>query len=188
MYLCEEYLQRHGILIPYVKHVSSGHVFFKYKEKEIWHLLSIKWVEPTWRPGCYYIKVFRPIHDGYKNGLLYEEILENKIFLDEYEDYFVKWKEDIGKISSQKELRMTAWEICLYCYDNLLANYVSKQDFFSTVDPTLPMEIRLQSLDKLLLYFKDRLPLFVETLNMDLIRYARGYSDWLVELVHAKNS
>ncbi len=189
MYLCEEYLKRSGIKIPYVKHVNSGCVFFKDINNH-WHLLTINWQEPTWRPGVYHIRTYEPRHNGFRDGILFTQLNEKKLFLDEYEDYFLEWRKNIIKVPPQKELRLITWEICLICYDGLLASYVSKQDFLSTLDANLPVEYRLEALDKILLYFADKLPLFVEVLNMDVRRYTKEYADWLSELVHGnvKNS
>jgi hypothetical protein len=189
MYLCEEYLKRHGIDIPYVKHIRSGCAFFKPADNN-WYLLTINWQEPTWRPGVYYIKTYEPIHNGYRDGVLFEQLTENKLFLDEYEDFFLEWRKNVVRLPWQKELRLITWEICLYCYDGLLASYVSKQDFLSTIDPSLSVESRLESLDKILIYFQNKLPLFVEALNMDMRRYSKEYANWLAELVHGntKNS
>jgi hypothetical protein len=189
MYLCEEYLERHSIKIPYVKHIRSGCVFFKPTDNN-WYLLTINWQEPTWRPGSYSIRTYEPRRNGYRDGLLFQQVNEKKLFLDEYEDYFLEWKKYVLRVPLQKELRLITWEICLCCYDNLLASYVSKQDFLSTIDPDLPAATRLASLDKILQYFEDKLPLFVEALKMDVRRYTNEYANWLAELVHgnAKNS
>ncbi|MCK9458309.1 MAG: hypothetical protein M0R80_01545 [Proteobacteria bacterium] len=152
--------------------------------------MTINWQEPTWRPGVYYIKTYEPIHNGYRDGVLFEQLTENKLFLDEYEDFFLEWRKNVVRLPWQKELRLITWEICLYCYDGLLASYVSKQDFLSTIDPSLSVESRLESLDKILIYFQNKLPLFVEALNMDMRRYSKEYANWLAELVHGntKNS
>ena len=189
MYLCEEYLGRHGIKIPYIKHIRSGCAFFKPTDNN-WYLLTINWQEPTWRPGVYYVRTYEPRHNGYRDGVLFGQLTEKKLFLDEYEDFFLEWRKDIVRLPWQEELRLITWEVCLYCYDGLLASYVSKQDFLSTIDPDLPAESRLKSLDKVLVYFQDKLPLFVEALNMDVRRYSKEYANWLAELVHGntKNS
>ena len=183
MYLCEEYLERHNIKIPYVKHVHSGCVFFKPADNH-WCLLTIVWKEPTGRPGIYHVRIYEPIHNGFKDGLLFEQINEKKLFLDEYEDYFLEWRKGIVKVARGPEVQLTAWEICLRCYDGLLANYVTKQDFLSTIDHDLTVESRLKSLDKIMAYFKEAFPLFLEAWEMDVRRYTEGYAHWLAELVH----
>ena len=79
-YPCEDYMERHNIQISYIKSINSGCVFFKYKgffdQIAEWHLLTINWKEPTWHPGAYYIRTYKPVHDGYKNKLFAQSMSE----------------------------------------------------------------------------------------------------------------
>jgi hypothetical protein len=182
MYLCEEYMVRHLIDIPYVKHIDSGCVFFKKKDHHRWSLLTINWQEPTWRPGIYHIRQYLPIHDGYKQGAIFNQFSEEKVHLDEYENYILEWRDGVKKIADGKEVRLAAWEICLYCYDTLLAMYVCRENFMASVNPELSIELRAEALDEVILYFKQHFKFFYEAWQSDLRRYIEGYAYWLAKL------
>ena len=185
-YPCEDYMERHNIQISYIKSINSGCVFFKYKgffdQIAEWHLLTINWKEPTWHPGAYYIRTYKPVHDGYKNKL-FAQLSEDKVYLDDYEDYFISWIKTTAKSAKGQEVELVAWEIYLYCYDSLLVNYISQPGLVATIDTDLAVSERLDAIRRVVFEFKKKCPVFVEAWQMVVSQYLEGYSHWLADLI-----
>jgi hypothetical protein len=185
VYLCEEYMLRHAIHIPYVRHVNSGCVF--YKEGEVtWRLLTINWTAPSWHPGAYYVRKYIPLHDGYAESKLFHLIDESKVCLDEYEDYFLAWRKNVTQIASGPMSKLAAWEVCLCCYDSLLTNYIAMPDFQLILDQDVPGDQRLSALERVIGYFQKNFTFFAEAWQTEIYRYLDGYAYWLADLANEK--
>ena len=81
MYLCEEYMARHNIKVPYAKVVNFGANFIK--NSNLWNILTVTWKEPKAHPGHFVIKVLEPQHNGYEAGSLFVAMEEYVIYYDE---------------------------------------------------------------------------------------------------------
>jgi hypothetical protein len=50
-----------------------------------------------------------------------------------------------------KEAKVAAWEMCVYCFDALLLNYANSEDFFNSVNPEIPVARRCGFIDRIYL-------------------------------------
>ena len=183
MYLCEEYMFRHNIKIPYAKLVEFGASFLKLDEGP-WNILTILWKEPTRHPGNYVIKIIQPRHNGYETGRLFETNLENSIYLDEYEKYFFNFASKFnGKIARGEEITIAAWETYLYCYDSLLVRHAHMEELLATIDQSLSFSKRLMAIEETVLKLSDLHPRVIESWSVNMLKYIDQHNDWLPVLV-----
>ena len=189
MYLCEEYMLRHSIQIPYAKLVDFGATFIK--RGDCWNILTICWKDPTTHPGYYLVRVVKPIHNGYKADRLFEPVEpDEQVNLEEYEDHFCQWAANFpGKIARDEEIKIAAWEIFLYCYDSLLVSYARMEELLATIDSDALFADRLKAVDNTMTKLYDRQPRIVENWSLHMRKYIDHYNHWLPALadyVHDK--
>ena len=184
MYLCEEYMRRHSLDGFFAKQVPSGCVFFKTDDFTQWKLLKIKWIPPTYHPGHYDIRTHTPIHDGHRDGLMWRESSYREVFLEEYEDYFFKWKDSICDVAKgNREIKLAAWEIYLYCYDSLLFRVAQREEILQSIDISLPTTKRVLALEKIIENLYNEYESLVYAWHNDINRYLKSYSHWLANIV-----
>lgn len=183
MYLCEEYMSRHSIKIPYAKLVDFGANFIKQGDR--WNILTVCWKDPTIHPGYFLIRVIKPIHNGYKFERLFEsDAPDEQVYLEQYEDFFYQWAANFpGQIARDEQIKIAAWETFLYCYDSLLVSYARMEELLATIDPDAPVASRLQAVDETMIKLYDRQPRIVENWALHMRKYIDHYNHWLPALV-----
>jgi hypothetical protein len=178
MYLCEEYMLRNSIKIPYVKLTGYGSSFFK--KNDFWNILTISWKEPINHPGRFIIKIMEPRHNGCETEGLFNVLEKHEIYLDEYENFFLNWASNFsGKIARDDEVYIAAWEIYLHCYDCLLVKYAKMEELLATIDQEASISDRLNSINKTILKFSDLYPYIIDSWSINIQRYIDNYNHWL---------
>ena len=188
MYLCEEYMLRHSIKIPYAKLVNFGATFYKMDEYSPWNILTINWKEPNRHPGNFHVRMIEPRHNGYDTGELLTVMEKHDIYLDEYEDFFFEWVTNFyGKVAREKEIYIAAWEIYLYCHDSLLVKYARMEELLETIDQDASLEERLKAINQTILKLNDIHPRIIEDWTLNMRKYIDHYNHWLPTLMDCMN-
>ena len=194
MRLHEEYLKRHQLSVPIIKHVPLGHLIVRNSGETCfnvstvnWTVLKMKWEDPVYHPGFYLFKFLQP----YKTNLSDSNFLrakdeEIKIRWDEYEDYLLNWTANFKPsmfITDPMEIVMTVWEMFIYSHEQtIIERYRSLSNlFFKTLDFHSNLAGRYNSYVKLLkLVDQNDFPFNMWRRNLNEI--AQNYSPWIAKL------
>ena len=186
MYLCEEYLQRHKIDVPYARHVERGAVFFRTQYDSSWRILSIEWKPQVVHPGEYLIKTFKPLHDGYQIKSLFEPTSKNLVVhWDEYDAFFVKWVAGLTLdliATNVKSVHLAAWDMLLCCFDSL-AQGEYRQQLCAAADVSKSADERFAALQDALAFVSRYLPPIHEAWTYEISAYLRDYCYWVPKLL-----
>jgi len=197
MYLFEEYLNRNAIEVNYVKHVSAGSLFYRWRDH--WRILQIRFQDGGSHPGYYQVRIFEPINnhrEREKYGdtrleVTLRKIDESNIYWDQYQEFFLNWcskfKKNDVPINSH-DAKIVAWEICVRCFDTLLSAYANNEDFYNTINLDLSSIRRCGYIDRVLNTIrKDERTSVREPLlrfwEADINFMLSHYLDWLAKLV-----
>jgi hypothetical protein len=204
MRLYEEYLQRHLLSVPLVRHEDQGSIILRTTDAKHWNsrwiFVTIRWQDQGIHPGKYYIEFYSPIHDGYGSGRLFSKSSAKEIEWDEYEDYFLAWsnglegfldrpsRESTRVVSGEKEVILTAWEVFLFCYDGWFAAQSSELRSYidRSIDLDLPLERRYIGYQDSLIYLTARHPAILKSWKYDMLGLVQNYSHWLAQLIDGK--
>lgn len=187
MFLCEEYLLRHGIEVPLIRHVKRGSLFLKTNEKaDYWRVLTINWEKVPNHPSIYRIKMLRPIYDGYLNKELFECVSYWEGHWEEYENYLLSLAKSLDNhtpIVGRRNTTMAAWEMFLFCHDGWVAEYLDYDLIYSTIDLDLNADARHQNLQEVSAYLASSHKHFFNVWKEHLLSYLENYCNWLGSLV-----
>jgi hypothetical protein len=198
MYLFEEYLIRNSIEVPYVKHTQLGSVFYRWNNS--WRILQIRFIENSNHPGYYQIKCLEPSGHRYdksgsdRSGVSLRRVDESQIYWDQYQSFFLNWCDRLPEVATDEQAKVAAWEMCIYCFDTLLLNYVNSEDFYNALNPDLSFERRCVFIDRV--YGTIRRDERNSKIREPIIKFWEGemvpmlkyYLEWLVKLVEKRRS
>lgn len=199
MQLYEEYLGRHAINMPLVKHCAQGFLFFKRHADNgfHWHILQINWMPNTRGPGTYSIKLKRPrrnstLGKNHPIAIDFEQIEDERVIAwDKYEDYF--YKQIIGSsffnpnhvVKDFKEITLTAWEMFIFSNDAYFSRNIRNFNddlLFKTLDFNATINSRFNHYKN---YIKNHLEMNgpFKSWIVDINSYQHSYCHWLVNII-----
>jgi hypothetical protein len=150
MNIIDEYLLRHGLSFPIVRH-SDGIVILRELQTQKLFVLSTKWITNNHHPGHYLVELRHPSYSASKQSLsnLFECRFSYEKNWSEYEDFFFSWMRNMNfvPILERKNIIISAWEIFVCCYEFWFLNGsdLFKEELFDTLDPEQSLENRFFS-------------------------------------------
>lgn len=183
MQLVEEYLLRHAIQLPLVKHQNAAVVFFRDKDG-VWCVKQLQWHPPDVHPGMYSASTNRVSHNGFEKGRYFDHIEESQLQWDEYEPYLLEWA-SVPRIvpRTQGEMIIAEWEMVLRCCDKALIRHVNHDKLCASIDSDLPIDERCQIIEECVEYFSRSAHDVYRMWSGDLAFYRSHYALWLAEMV-----
>lgn len=191
MRLHEEYIARHDLSVSVVRYDKRSTVFLKSKSKRMceWRILAISWKECDWHPGCFDARYTHPRHDGYKDVLLRDVFSPRQLHWDEYEDYLVKFVEEMREEYTavpSEDKYFVAWQFFLVMYDSALS--VLGPDFIYIAGKSLAPDVSLKKRNNLVeegkSYLKLCSPNMYDALIQQVVPLTTHYAEWLVKLIN----
>ena len=186
MLLVEEYLQRHAIKVPLIKHHSSEAVVFFKDNHGIWCIKRLAWHPPDIHPGNYSVTTLRCNHNGLERGRYFDTVADDEaeIQWDEYEQYLLEWTA-VPRIvpCTDQEITVAAWEMLLRCCDKALIRHIHYDTLTKSIDTDLPIAERVAHIQTCLEYFSTVSHDVHHMWNGDLMVYRERYAHWLAEMV-----
>jgi len=180
MLLCEEYLKRNKINLPFVHHVESGYLFFK---DEIDDKISRLIMSIGWDSNIYIIKFLSPS----RNSLFQTIGKEMWIEWDNYESFLLNWANEANSkslISSKEEVKLFAWETFCYCFDDQICKFDKDKNLLASLDASISHKERLGRIN-LFLGKDERL---FNSWHNKVLPLTENYCYWLCDLVAQKSS
>lgn len=183
MILCEEYLTRHAIKVPLIRHANQGVVFYK---DGIWFAKQFHWHPPEYHPGMYVVTTERSLHNGLDRGRIFDVVEEITVQWDEYEQYLLQWASNFNCAPcSEQDIKAAQWEMLLRGCDRALIRHMNSSKLSISIDLDLPLDIRCGHIDACIEYFS-RFDFKIYQLWESLSFYQQHYATWLAEIVCAK--
>ena len=173
MNLCEEYIKRHNINIPYVPNIDWGSLFFKIDDQ--WRILVVNWKEASNHPGYYTFRTLKPVHDGWYAGKYFDRSEEQVVNLDNYEDYVLRFVSSVKRCPNKDEIISIAWEMSLYIFDSLIAKDVSSY--------VCKFDSNKLEFDDFVYWLSQKVMQFGNFWESDMESYVNGHMNWLGEMV-----
>lgn len=189
MQLHEEYIRRHRLAVPVVRADARSTVFLRSVTSPYdWKILIIRWMPCESHPGHYCIRVFSPVHNGYRTHMLTCSV-DQMVFWDNYEPFvldFVKsCRPEFSAVPSEESI-LAAWQMFLLIFDSKLV--LMGQEFLTLVSrsiaPNLSIEERSTAVVAAKAQLRLLLPEVSEHLHHQIFPLADFYSDWLVRLIN----
>lgn len=150
MQIYQEYMQRHSLDVPVVKHISSGTVFFKESDRKQWHILHLDWQPAGIHPGFYKCNVIVPNHDHGESSRPFH-IHGLELHFDEYESHFAKLRHKKAFFAANEtEVYLAAWQMFCYLCDSLMSRFAAYDCFYKSLDPKVDSEDRYKNLNETL--------------------------------------
>ncbi len=190
MNLAEEYFQRHGIKIPFAKHVYHGNLFLRSEQegKILWKVLNIDNIPDTSHPGKYFFQLLAPVHNGLSDkNRMFESIATAQAEWDDYEEYWGRWAKEVDKkilVKNSTEAYLTAWEIYVYCYDKEIARFIGQESLHKSLSLSLDGEERLKGCTDIISFISEHNCSIMEVWKNSMLPMLRNYCFWLVDLVN----
>ena len=183
MRLCEEYMMRHKIVVPLVRHVRNGSVFFSDGDSA-WRIKTFEYHSGENHPGMYTVSTLRPSHNGFR-GRLFEGCGQEELQWDEYEPYLLDWasKQKVLPPSTDEEIMMVAWEILLRSCDKGLIRHIHFNPLAKSIDFEIPIAERCFNINACLKYFKSINDDIYKVWEGDISHYLKNYAGWLAQVV-----
>jgi len=194
MHLSEEYLKRHSIGVPIVKHMHIGYFLnrYAYENGFQWALQSIAWNEPTTHPGFYHVRQLRPLYNRGKTGsvnflesmeLIHPDV---KLSWDKYEDYFLERaaSEDFQNIvATEQQIVLAAWEMYVYINDAFFAKFCKEYMgmLYDTLNFKSSIDQRFENYNKFMKFMEPKISL--RQWKSDLSTVTKNYCYWFVDLI-----
>jgi len=152
MNIAQEYMHRHKLNVPVVKHVQHGSLFFKEPDRKQWGIIAIDWQSADIHPGKYSFNLLFPTHDSdhrhFKNSSF-------QIYWDEYESHFIKLqKQKTIFPSTEEEVYLAAWQIFCFICDTHMSRYATYDSFYKSLDPKLTIVDRYKNLMETLAFLE----------------------------------
>ena len=204
MRLYEEYLERHLLNMPIVRHENQGAIILRTTDSKHWNsrwiIVTIRWHDQGIHPGKYYVEFYSPVHDGYSTGRLFNKSGAKELEWDEYEDYFLNWSNNMTGfldessrktsfvVKGDKDVILTAWEVFLFCYDGWFTSQCSELRGYidRSVDLDLLSEERYCGYQDSLIYLTARHTAILKSWKYDVLGLVQKYSYWLAQLIDGK--
>lgn len=200
MYLSQEYLKRHGLVVRHAVYDDTINIILRSANFQ-WLVLHADWRPPTLHPGYYVFQMFRPVHNGCDSmgyGIRSFEAITDQslIYWDEFERFINGWldkcvtlrQRGFTAIETQKEAELTCWEMFLYVFDKWLADNMDSK-FFDLVMGSTMQELPFRQRRDNYLYASEMLEEHSTahtTLQKSILQYAEKnyYSEWLAKLAN----
>lgn len=186
MQLVEEYLKRHEIKIPHIRHFNCGYVFFRTMESSRvkWKILKIVYVPDSSHPGTYSIISMNPYYNGYVKGsnVFSEDFNYSTIQIDELEKFLFKLTKNYKKseiISDQKNVILTAWEMFVYYGDNFFSKEVPVNLLYESLNPKLSLVEKHMAYTNVVQYLTDKKSEIVRIWRDELLNLTKYYLHWV---------
>jgi len=195
MLLVEEYLKRHGIDIPFVRHVKQGYLFVKRPSdaRMEFRILSIKHVVHWRNPSQYKITIMMPRHNNFGDGRMFDLTDEVTVPWDE----FVEWISDpfgdaddkTTLISGRREALVCAWEMFVYCCDSGFVDRANDRIFWTSLDKEVSIDERYAVIKEILERYKSSMSrermwgVWRDNIEM----FLKNYCFWLDEILNKEN-
>lgn len=137
-------------------------------------------------PGHYCIRVFSPVHNGYRTHMLTCSV-DEVVYWDRYEPFVLDFASQPEFTAVPEEERiLAAWQMFLLIFDCKLASMGS--EFLTlvghSVAPNLSIEERAMAVVGAKAQLRLLLPEVSEHLHHQIFPLADFYSDWLVRLIN----
>jgi len=189
--ISDEYLMRHSIHGPFVKHTSRGVLFIREMcdYGVYWTILTTEWNHPGNHPGSYSVKYLCPVHNVRSFEFeLSLECTDMRLQWEEYEDFFERFSKSYKKssiVNEHKEIILMAWEMFAYSHDNYLCkNFKNHYNLlFKSLDFTTCVDSRYKSYLEFMKILGNE-EVYFSSFKSDLNKYVNNYSYWLVDLIH----
>jgi len=186
MHLYEEYLARHSITLPVVKHTGQGYLFFKESDDDSWRIASILLTDQKQGPNNYSIKVFKPVRmaDAYF-GLnpVYEE---DDIEWDDYEDFILDWCRVLSNFKialTESDIFFAAWEMFIVANDEWFSRNFPSDVLYSTLDEDLSRVERLHNIRECACSISLKSPTRYRTWRDEVLNLVDNYAYWLCDII-----
>lgn len=184
MLLCEEYLKRHSIDIPWIKHTQCAVLFYKDIDISTWLVQHIEWHHPEFHPGSYSIETLCAYHNGFNERAAFRHINTEIIQWDEYEPFLLEWLSTPRQIArTPDEITIASWEMIIQCWDRGLIRHIHFDKLTESIDHDVPLLKRLKHIDDCLEYFSRQQHEFVEMWQGDFQFYRDNYAQWMADMV-----
>lgn len=208
MNLCEQYYNRHKILIPIIKHIKFGSLFFRTNVFPFHKVICISWREPLYEPGLYLIesksiKRFSGVNlaDQFNCVGHIDEIIsttksdkEFAIGWNNYESFLSNLNqsfdlENFEIVSNKHEVILFAWEIFVFSQEEFLMQNFShlKKHIFDSVDIGKDIKYRYLAYSNFIkdcIKFEDKNSITLDFLYKTLIfPYIDNYVYWLAKMI-----
>jgi len=185
MHLYEEYLARHCITLPVVKHTGQGYVFFRENESDSWRIASIVLQEQKQGPSNYCIRVFKPVRGGDKYFSLFAVYEENDVEWDDYEDFVLEWSNVLSnfKIATSSEAFCAAWEMFVYANDEWFSKNIPLDILYGTLDEDLLTTERMHNIYECVQSMSYKSPSRHRVWQDDVMNLVENYAYWLCDII-----
>ena len=203
MHLCEEYLSRHKINIPCVKHCFQRVEFpthsYCFVKSVFWNLLAINWVQEPNRVGYYNIQKIEPNSNGFiflenqYSFTAYNKINKNlltrlnnpvSIYYDDFEDFVLSLS--FQTVTNYQEVMIVLWEMFLRSLDDNIVHYnlfdKLSRSFF-TENKSDRFNIILENIEYL---HSNNLEIYNKWKDR-FFPFSNNYSYWLAKIIQKKN-
>lgn len=184
MYLCEEYLIRHGCTVRPVRHVKSGVLFVK--ENNEWIIVKIDWKDKPTCPGEYSFSLYKQKY----NCPIF--VLTNKLNMGwhEFEDFILSWCKIVKgqPIVLKEEVYLSAWEMFLIANDEKLAAALHPNRIYPTIDDNFSVKERYAYLSQVINYLSIHHADIYEFWKNKMLPLIEDYSYWLGTMVHENSN
>lgn len=188
MRLHEEYIKRHNLDIPIVRHDKVSTVFLKSKESPVcWRIINVRWNSCYWHPGKFHITFQKPIHDF--GNKLKNVSATKKCYWDEYESHLLKWSKKLRKDFSaipEEDCDLSLWYMFLMMYDSKLAKTCLdiKSLILESIKPEHEKSTRKMFFSKAKSQLREREPDLFEAFRYSVQPLSENYADWLADLIN----
>ncbi len=195
MKLYDEYLKRHCLQLPLVRHVDKSTLMFRVTDNSDWPgrwlMVTIQWVLNRGETGFYTISFITPNHDGYRhnNLLQYHASKEVTVEWDEFDRYILEWPHTLLQTGirclSNAEAHFEAWQMFQFCHDTWITKqpYEIQDIFFDSIDLSRSQAARKMSQEQALLYLQQECPTVFHAWKYDILGRLAVYADWLCDLI-----
>jgi len=196
MQLAEEYLKRHGINIPFVRHVKQGYLFVR-RPSDVrmeFRILSIK-RQVNWRhPSQYKINIMMPRHNNYGDGRMFDLTDDVIVPWDEFSEWisdpFGDADNKTSLILGKKEAWVCAWEMFVYCCDSGFADRVNDRIFWASLDDEMSIDERYSAIQEILERYKNSMSRerMWSMWHDNIETFLKNYCFWLEDILNKKEN
>jgi hypothetical protein len=187
MRLYDEYLKRHGLCLPLVRHANKSTLLFRVLDNSLWQshwlLFSAEWHHKRGETGHYEVSFSAPNRD--QSTLVHLE--KAKIQWDEYDRYFMNWPVlNTGvEYLSREDAASELWQIFQFCHDAWISRqpYEIQEILHDCTDMQRSEQARKASQEFVLFYLQQEYPTILSAWQHDMIGWFQFYADWLVDFL-----
>lgn len=179
--LCEEYVKRHKISVPFARHVQCGSLFLEDHNDSL--VILFHWKQASiFRPGNYLVRVGKPVHNGCERGFCYitsKLIPQSVCYWDEFEDFLAGWSRSVDLVFGRQRVALKAWQIFLYCFDRRVANNIGPDALYDSIDLDLSVRERYKSMQETLRKLKANHDYLYQAWKNHMEGHLESYLHWV---------